>query len=1195
MRLALSLLFRAPAFNGASLPVICLLAAPVLRAAEADRKSFNIPQDAAERSLRVFSVQSGAHVIFPSDVTRGVRTPAVQGRFTVREALDRLLAGTGLVAAHDQQTGGFTVQRVAEQNSASPAPTPPRSASAALPSPAETAATGDGTVALTPFEVRAELDRGFAATSSLAGGRLATDLRDTPAAFSVMTREFIDALNIVDLEQAAEWMVGNAPVLDAGVGLFFGNPGQFDTRGFRSFGGTNGGAKPQRNFFTAFISPDSYVTERYEFGRGPNAILFGNGTLGGIPTTTTKRARTDKAFRTAQLSAGSWENFRGSLDVNQPLLDGRAAVRMALLRSDAKGWRDRDFNRRSGNYLTTTFKPFAGTEIRLEGEYYKNSRMTGYTNYEDRFTGWNGTTTFSTPNPLATLPANADALGLSRFAANYFVYHPGGPADAIFNYQNEPMTLGGGATATTPLAGFTSGGFRNAAGATANIAFNSANSRFIHQPGLPDARYAVAIGAAGAPAITPLLSEKFTTSHDGPTLVERFRDLQLTITQRVGQSLFFELAGDTNRSKFDGFGLENRGLAQVFLDVNRVLPNGAPNPNFLKPFADAQLIRNNFVFEYEALRGAAAYVAPETRFGKFSFNVLGGFSEATRDQDYRYLTLADGADARQWGSPALQSVRVRYYLTDGSARPYPESLAGRPTSFVDPVTGATRTVSPIFAIDNTREDTQSIDTTKLTYALASMNAKFLKDRLVVLGAVRYDRFTFDTKFTKNRGDYPRNWDGVTRILRPDVPADYFDLTFQPTNTDGTPSGPVRQADVRPRIAATGDPEPRYANVRFQDDYNRPTTRGHQVTRSIGSVVHAFPWLNPYFNYAQTFNPPEGTVRINRQLREPTVAIGKDYGVRLELLKGRLNINLNHYEAEEDNTVEGAQPPDFNVIYNANVVGDLSVTGRNNRGVEPLPLVWRDSRTRVSEGDEVEITFNATRGLRLTANFSKPQVGSGNRYPDTLPYIDENRGLLRQIVMDAGGLVDAADVATVDLSIPVNQRSPDVQAAVNTYNQIANFYRTWSGATQSIGDAQETGNFFADYTFQESWLKRLRVGGGVKWRGKVSIGNRAGDTVRDANDPLRAIDDPAVGATDIVYRPSYSTVTMTLGYSWRLWGRSFRGNMVVDNLLNDRGPLYIGTALRPKDGDYSSPARETVPAAFNLKKPISFNLSVTVDL
>jgi outer membrane receptor for ferric coprogen and ferric-rhodotorulic acid len=62
------------------------------------------------------------------------------------------------------------------------------------------AVTGPGeAVQLSPFTVNTDKDTGFAASSSLAGGRLATDLRDTPASYSVITREFIEALESIRL------------------------------------------------------------------------------------------------------------------------------------------------------------------------------------------------------------------------------------------------------------------------------------------------------------------------------------------------------------------------------------------------------------------------------------------------------------------------------------------------------------------------------------------------------------------------------------------------------------------------------------------------------------------------------------------------------------------------------------------------------------------------------------------------------------------------------------------------------------------------------------------------------------------------------------------------------------------------------------------------------------------------------------
>ncbi|MGH7958150.1 MAG: hypothetical protein ACREH8_14250 [Opitutaceae bacterium] len=652
-------------------------------------------------------------------------------------------------------------------------------------------------------------------------------------------------------------------------------------------------------------------------------------------------------------------------------------------------------------------------------------------------------------------------------------------------------------------------------------------------------------------------------------------------------------------------------LAVTLIDINRVLPNGAPNPNFLQPYSEANLQRNRFAFNNRNLRAAAAYIVPETRFGKFAVNVLGGINHRERNQDYRFLTLNEGSDQRQWGNPATQGVRVRRYW-NAPSRPLPggwgtsgRDLGETPVNFIDPITGVSKVIQPRWTIDNQRADTQALDTSDFDYVLASLNARFFKERLVLLGAVRYDTYKFAVDIQKNRGDYPRDWTGDYRIMRPEAPADYLALTYQPRNAAGVPNAPVQTAVTRPRIAATGDRDPLYLNDRFQDDTNPPDITGSQITRSVGTVLH-LPWgINPSYNYAETFNPPNGTPRINGQLKEPTVAKGTDYGLRLELFKRKLDLNFIYYEAEEINATDGFTATFFNNLINANAVGDQSLTGINIQGIAPLPLVFRDSLSQKAQGFEVEVAYNPTRAFRLTGNYSKPKTGNSNRFPDFLGYISSNSAAFKQIALDAGALIDAANVASVDQSIPTSQRSPDVQAAVNAYNAIFQFQNDWTGRSATLGDSQARGNLFADYTFQSGWIKRLRVGAGVRYYGKTARGARANDSivnpgfnpalpVNAATNPL-TIDDPAVDGTTVVYAPGYSIVTGTLAYSWKWRERDFQANLVVNNLLNDRGPLYFNTALRPKGGDYTSPARETVLNRYALKRPISYSLSLTVKL
>jgi hypothetical protein len=60
-------------------------------------------------------------------------------------------------------------------------------------------------ILLSPFEVNTDQARGFVATSSLAGGRLTGELKYTPVAYSVLTRDFIDAMQPTDLTEMAKW------------------------------------------------------------------------------------------------------------------------------------------------------------------------------------------------------------------------------------------------------------------------------------------------------------------------------------------------------------------------------------------------------------------------------------------------------------------------------------------------------------------------------------------------------------------------------------------------------------------------------------------------------------------------------------------------------------------------------------------------------------------------------------------------------------------------------------------------------------------------------------------------------------------------------------------------------------------------------------------------------------------------------
>jgi outer membrane receptor protein involved in Fe transport len=73
--------------------------------------SFNVPVGEAAQTLKQFAAQAKSEIVFAPEKVGGVQTHAVQGELTAREAIDRMLAGTGLVVTQDAKTGALAVRK----------------------------------------------------------------------------------------------------------------------------------------------------------------------------------------------------------------------------------------------------------------------------------------------------------------------------------------------------------------------------------------------------------------------------------------------------------------------------------------------------------------------------------------------------------------------------------------------------------------------------------------------------------------------------------------------------------------------------------------------------------------------------------------------------------------------------------------------------------------------------------------------------------------------------------------------------------------------------------------------------------------------------------------------------------------------------------------------------------------------------
>src|SRR6187431_906880 len=204
------------------------------------------------------------------------------------------------------------------------------------PAAAPVAPPEDDVLQLSPFEVNADEDTGYAATQTLAGTRIRTDLKDVGSAISVVTRQFMQDVGATDNSTLLQYTPNAEVAGTRGTYAGLGNATSVDeTSSLRQPGSNNrvrglATADNTRDFFITDIPWDAYNVDRVDIQRGPNAILFGLGSPAGIVNASLDgasfRNQGDVTYR-----IGSYGSQRASLDVNRALIKDVLAIRFEAL------------------------------------------------------------------------------------------------------------------------------------------------------------------------------------------------------------------------------------------------------------------------------------------------------------------------------------------------------------------------------------------------------------------------------------------------------------------------------------------------------------------------------------------------------------------------------------------------------------------------------------------------------------------------------------------------------------------------------------------------------------------------------------------------------------------------------------------------------------------------------------------------
>lgn len=200
---------------------------------------------------------------------------------------------------------------------------------------------------------------------------MSADILDTPLSVTVIPSDLLEDQQINNVEDALRNVA-------AATRFKQGNGGEekFSIRGFDASQNLFIDGARLNNAFNAtnISSTETANIERYEVLKGPSALLFGQGLPGGIINYVTKKPRFDGVSGSAELIGGSYDYYRGEIDLNAPLSDW-AAVRGVGSYQDSEGFRDFDFRRRLLLYPAGGFRFGEATRLNV-----------AYSHIRDRYT-----------------------------------------------------------------------------------------------------------------------------------------------------------------------------------------------------------------------------------------------------------------------------------------------------------------------------------------------------------------------------------------------------------------------------------------------------------------------------------------------------------------------------------------------------------------------------------------------------------------------------------------------------------------------------------------------------------------------------------------------------------------------------------------------------------------------------------------
>jgi outer membrane receptor for ferric coprogen and ferric-rhodotorulic acid len=307
------------------------------------QQNYRIAPGPLDAALTRFASLTGVTLTYDPALTRGRNTDGLDGSYTVDAGFAALLAGTGLERT-PQADGSYSLRRV------------PREAALLKAVKVQASELDTGTEGIGSYTARA----------ATIASKLPLSLRETPQSVSVVTRQRLDDQNLNSLYDAMKQVTGiTVTPYGSDIGNIAARGYDLDTvRIDGSAMGSGFGAWTTGLFDLAFF-------DSIEVMRGPSGLFQGSGEPGGAVSLARKRAQ-DRFAVGGAVSAGSWDRYRGEIDIGGPLADGIRG-RLVYVAEDKQSFVDYVDSDKSAVYGTLEFDLAERTTLSIGATYQDSS------------------------------------------------------------------------------------------------------------------------------------------------------------------------------------------------------------------------------------------------------------------------------------------------------------------------------------------------------------------------------------------------------------------------------------------------------------------------------------------------------------------------------------------------------------------------------------------------------------------------------------------------------------------------------------------------------------------------------------------------------------------------------------------------------------------------------------------------------